>query len=171
MARDDAARGHFVGDVLGDTEELPRVTGGPPPHPGHAPAAEKASAGLADVVDVFRVDDNGNPGGAGGRAGVEECPDLVSVQDVRAQDLEDRFDLAGGPQPYPGLLADADEACPQGFDLGGQGSRALEAQHRHLLAKPAALADEIDHDAFQPARIQGQDGVGNVNGGRQGPVS
>src|SRR5262249_5829513 len=144
-----AAAGHLRRNVLRNAEELAGETRSPPPEPQHALTPEVTRAGFADIVNVFRVDDHGDSHGSSRRAGVEERSDLVRVEHVGMQDAECCFHLAPGLQPDPRLLADTDQARPQGFCLRRQGSGAFEADHGYLLAQLTALAYEINHNAFQ----------------------
>jgi len=76
------------------------------------------------------------------------------VQNVWAQVAKHALDGAARSQTEPRPFAYANEARPEGFSLGRQGTRSLEAEDRNLLAETPPLADQIDDDAFEPTNVE-----------------
>jgi hypothetical protein len=86
----------------------------------------------------------------------------MGVDNVRPEIPEDSLQSADQAKLNPWSFFKAQNGNLQGSQVGGEHSRPFQANNADPFAQFQSFADLVDQPALQPAHIQGQDDVRDV---------
>jgi hypothetical protein len=117
---------------------------------------------MSVVLPVFGVDGHRDAGPVGGEPAIHEGPELVGVDDVRAQFAEHAGKFSDSPRPQAGGFIDAVDGGPEVGRPAGERPGPFEADDGHPIPAGDPGPDEFEYDPFEPADVERKDGVGDM---------